>query len=179
MKPKRLRNRLAAASILATAALVALPASTQAGTPADAVLLAQAPPPLVRQPEERPRKVYRWVDESGETHFGYYRPRGAEAETVDIKLPTTSPTDAGPEPDATPEETGPEGGAPPERELSEEEQALYAANCRIARENLKALDADPDRIWEQDEEGNLVPVGVEEVEARRAEARKNIETYCR
>lgn len=143
------------------------------------LLLAQASGTQGGEADGRPRKVYRWTDESGETHFGYYKPRDRDAEPVDIRLPARTPQEEPTEEEPTEEDEGQAGreGGPP-ADLTEAEREAYSANCRIARENLETLQQDPDRLLERNAEGEMVPVDKEQYEARREQARKNVERFC-
>lgn len=137
------------------------------------------------QPAGAGDKAYKWVDADGNVNYGAAPPRDQPAEELILrKFPRAE--DA-PEKE---EEPAPPGTAPNEDavatggkpELGSEQQAarrqVNEANCTIARQNLKTLEAMPDRVIEQDADGNEVELKDDELAARRERARANVEKFC-
>ena len=137
--------------------------------------------------------LYRWTDESGEVQFSDRQPAaGIEFEVIngDSFAPAPPPPplldsartvetiDVGggqqdPASNATP------AGAAADPEVIAAEQARVSEhNCMVARKKLESLDTIP-RVFRLDENGERVRMTEEERQAGIAEARRNIEKWCR
>ncbi len=132
-------------------------------------------------------KAYKWVDADGNVNYGAAPPRDQPAEELVLQK-TPAPGEAedgvaeGDEavpPRARDENATSTGDRPA---LGSDQQAarrqVNEANCTIARQNLKTLEAMPDRVVERDADGNEVELKDEELAARRERARANVEKFC-
>ncbi|SRR6056297_2532724 len=132
-------------------------------------------------------RAYKWVDADGNVNYGGAPPRDQPAEELILhKGPATGAADdaegAGDEPvppraldeNATSTDEGPELGS----EQRAARRQVNEANCTIARQNLKTLEAMPDRVLERDADGKEVELKDDELAARRERARANVEKFC-
>ncbi|MDZ7752291.1 MAG: DUF4124 domain-containing protein [Gammaproteobacteria bacterium] len=133
-------------------------------------------------------KAYKWVDADGNVNYGAAPPRDQPAEELILrKGPVPAAADESPGAENTPAlpAMDPDENAAdenPKPELSSEQQQarrqVNEANCTIARQNLKTLEAMPDRIIERDADGNEVELKDDELAARRERAQANVEKFC-
>lgn len=130
-------------------------------------------------------EVYRWTDESGNTHFSEDPPQGVDAEPVDIQ--TRSPeAPAGNQsaPESTPEqEDSDQNGDEGEEEASTQEERDQEAvdrvrqrNCERAKEALKTLEENA-RV-QVEEDGERRYLSPEEKEAERERYEKARDENC-
>ncbi len=128
-------------------------------------------------------EVYKWVDAEGNVHYGQNRPRGVEAEPVEVRPQRLSEEQRALELDKLKLKAGlGSDNQEPEPEQSEQAptqmpEAVRKENCRVARHNLAAL-LQKRRIVRTDEKGNLVRLDDAERESRLEEAKKNVEEFC-
>jgi hypothetical protein len=128
--------------------------------------------------------VYKWIDAEGMIHYGAQPPLGAEATRVKVSrgggssaVPAQSDataSDAAASPDDAAEDNSEGDGA---GQTSGVDPTEAAKVCADARRNLETLESYA-RIRERDAEGNVVVLTDEEKQARIAQAKELIETYC-
>lgn len=131
-------------------------------------------------------KAYKWVDDDGNVNYGAAPPRDQPAEELILRKGPGGTEDAAGDgdepapPGADPSENATARGGRPELDGDQRaaRRQLNAANCTIARQNLKTLEAMPDHVVERDADGNEVELKNDELAARRERARANVEKFC-
>ena len=128
--------------------------------------------------------IYKWVDENGQVHYGERPPAGAEYRTV---APAPPPASSAPEEKQRLEKT--QEFLDTSRKAREEAKTKAAAekaeaerrkkNCAAARKNLEILTYATGRKRIPGPDGVARKLTEEERQARMAEARKQIEKYCK
>lgn len=125
--------------------------------------------------------AYKWVDETGSTHFSQVPPPPpAPAEIIKINpsaaiTPIVSEFEtAEPEADATEQN---EQQQTSEDQLAQQQQA-FAENCKIAKENKQLYQDNPGRRF-IDADGNVTRLTEEERQAKIQESQKQIDFYCK
>lgn len=130
-------------------------------------------------------KVYKWVDASGSTHYGEQPPTTGAAETLKTRDTLPSDHDSAVKnleetkkkiaDDAVAREKKKEAAA--EKAKGDDDVAKLKENCGKTRANLKLLEEKP-RIQEATASGEIKVLTDEERQARLAENKKYLETYC-
>ena len=129
-------------------------------------------------------RVYRWVDATGEVHFGDHPPPVVEAEPV--RLPPPPKTDPGAamkaieneRRQAVDEYLKKRDEAARKKDAAAAREAKRQANCATARDNLRKLEGLGNRLVRMPD-GSYVRLTEEERQARMAEARKQIGEFCK
>lgn len=127
-----------------------------------------------------PAKIYKWVDNEGQVHYGQQPPNGVDAEPMSVH---TAPASSG----------GGSNGAStsrPERrdeavarseegdsEAASEEERI-AKNCKTARQNLNVLETSGPGGRFRRPDGDIVSYDEEQWQARVDRNRKYIQVYC-
>jgi hypothetical protein len=128
--------------------------------------------------------IYKWVDESGETHYSQTRPSG----DYEVELVKGAPPPAdNPEQvkqhlqrqvDEMTERNKEQNDVKKEAISEAEYQKLVKENCTNARNNLGALEQGGRKRY-LTPEGEVVRLTEEERQSRIAEANKQIKEYCK
>ncbi len=102
-------------------------------------------------------KVYKWVDENGQTHYSSQKPPGQTAETVKIRKSPKVTQKVEPEKEAhqsdapTKEPSDPKAEKEAREQMAKADAANRKKQCETARKNLAALNRST-RIARVDEE---------------------------
>jgi hypothetical protein len=139
---------------------------------------------LVPLPLSVNAKIYKWVDEQGNVHYGAQKPEDAEAERIKIKeQPTFGGEDAEEEESKT-EKDNAEGEKKPEKAqerlegdavISKKEKARL---CKQAKSRLQSIQ-NSGRLRAYDEKGNSRILSDKERNKRLAAAKNDVKEYCR
>lgn len=128
-------------------------------------------------------KIYKWVDDKGNTHYSTEKPADAQAESIKVKLP---PNYGGPEePSEEPTEEKKQGEEKAEEKpkpalevepkLSKKQKAEY---CKQAKDRVQLI-VDSNRLHATDEKGQRTLLNEKQRQARLKDARKDVKEYCR
>lgn len=120
------------------------------------------------------QQIYKWTDAQGRVHYSSQPPRDVQAEPVRITPPPSAR-----QPQTSPPGTAQQEPAPStaQDDPAAAHQAAYRENCEIARRNLALLEDESKRRFRIDG-GEPVYLTDEERQARIAQAREMIATYC-
>jgi len=128
--------------------------------------------------------IYKWVDETGETHYSQTRPSG-DYEVEEVRTappPANNPEQAKQhlqkQVDEMNKRNKEQGEAKKEAISEAEYQKIVKENCTNARNNLGALNEGGRKRY-LTPEGEVVRLTEEERQSRIAEANKQIEEYCK
>lgn len=134
---------------------------------------------ILSAPAAMSKNFYKWVDESGATHYSERKPTGQEAETVAIRGGRTTAADE--ESSATPEATTeatreaapqvPPQAAAPLPDLKDPER------CQAARENMQTLSTYA-RIRVQGDDGEMRYLTPEEKQEKMTESQNAVNEAC-
>ena len=127
--------------------------------------------------------MYKWVDEDGTVHYGEQPPPGRPHERI---RPAPRPSGAGPQAAERLQKlraqieaaSKAQAAAEAEAARNEAEARRRRQNCAIARRNLANLGKGGRKMLRGPDGVAYFPTP-EEIEAKRAEARKAIEANCR
>lgn len=124
--------------------------------------------------------IQKWVDESGQVHYGDSPPTSAQTEEIRVSRPPANPgrslprlggtSDGEGETEQTQAEAPPQ--APPEVPADEKSQF-----CEEARKDLRTLERNQ-RIRLRQADGSTRVMTSEEIEQRREQAEADVERYC-
>lgn len=123
-------------------------------------------------------QVYKWTDAQGRVHYSAHPPPGGQAQEIRIAPPPPSARPAATAeelPNTTPAETT--GAAKPAPNEDASQQAVFAQNCEIARENLAILQDLSIRRFSEDG-GEAVYYTDEQRQAKIEQAQEMVATYC-
>ncbi|WP_166646103.1 DUF4124 domain-containing protein [Halospina denitrificans] len=144
------------------------------------ILIATLTPALLQAGE-----VYRWTDESGNTHFSENPPSDVDATPMNVQTrsPETKGNDRAPAQEPDSQQEGDQESGEPDEAASEEEQRDQEAierirrrNCETAKEALKTLEQNARlQVEENGERRYLSP---EEKEAKRKRYEKVRKENC-
>lgn len=115
---------------------------------------------------------YRWLDDKGLVHYSETPPVGVESTSENSQREGSL---AAPLSDKKPEEAAAAKKEEKKAQASEAEQ--QAANCDIARENLRIM-ANNRKIKVTQEDGTERDLSNEEIQAKKAEMEKNVDDFC-
>lgn len=129
-------------------------------------------------------KIYKWVDEKGNVHYGAEKPENAEAERVKVKIKPSF----GNNEEAMEEKTEAEGENKDKSKKAEkpkeqlEGEAIIpkkekAKLCKQSRERLKNIQNSA-RLKARDENGKLQILSKKERDKRLAGAKNDVKEYC-
>ncbi len=136
------------------------------------------------------QKIYKWVDENGQTHYSSTKPVGQETETLKLKKPPkasqqNTPEQAADDPasakesEQTAEEAKAEAAAEEaaKKELAQADLINNRKQCELARKNHAALNATV-RVSRTNANGETVRMTDDERVNALKEAQKGIKRYC-
>ena len=112
-------------------------------------------------------EIYRWTDESGNTHYSENPPQGVDAKPMNIQTRSPEPgnkTDSQPQ-DGTGTDNNDKSGTEGDERDSEAVAEAKRENCKAAREALKMLEENA-RV-QVEEDGERRYLSPEEMEAER------------
>lgn len=129
---------------------------------------------------DAPAKIYKWVDNEGQVHYGQQPPNGVDAEPMSVHTAPASKSSSqgsgnggggGGSGDGQSAETAGSAGSAGNEDAVEE-------NCRVARQNLNILEtAGPGGRFRQPD-GEVVRYDEEQWQSRVDQNRKYIEAFC-
>ena len=126
-------------------------------------------------------RTYKWVDDQGVVHYTQHPPRGRQAEIFNPHSSAVSEESANARLEALTEKVE---AAQEARELKDDILSQELArrerikkNCQIARKNLVTLETAA-RVQDKDEGGNPYFLDDGQKQARIAETKQQVETYC-
>jgi len=121
--------------------------------------------------------ILKWVDERGVVHYSDSAPAHVPSKSVSVN---SAPSDPGP---ALPrlttgnnESNNPNAGKEPDPETVPDDQAQAA--CEQAQSDLRTIN-NSDRIKLRAADGSIRFMSTDEINARKEQARQDIENYCR
>lgn len=136
---------------------------------------------LLVSPATQAGKFYKWVDDSGVTHYGENPPDTETASVVNVKAGASS--DQAKEVEKLEAQrqaakaSSAEAEADPNAEVERRNKEIMAKNCKIQQQNLSQLSANR-RVKETDENGEVRYLDEKDIEARIAEIKKYIKDNC-
>jgi len=127
-------------------------------------------------------KMYKWVDEDGNTHYSEKPPAG-DVEVQTVKPPPKVNTEKAlkqqEENKKKSEEAKEEQTKSAEEKTKDEaDKARQKANCETARKNLASVSANP-RVYSVGADGERRRLGEEERQAKITAAQKDIAEFCK
>ncbi len=125
-------------------------------------------------------KMYKWVDEEGNTHYSQSPPVEHSAEVIapPPKVDTESAMkEIEKRREAFKKADEDKAKSIEEQKKADEELALKEENCRLSKARLKSLQ-NSRKIRAVDDEGNIVRATEEEHKARIEHSMKNVEKWC-
>lgn len=132
--------------------------------------------------------IYKWVDEEGNIHYSQDPPQNKSAEPLNIKVPKSSAageetTDAS-EDTAASKSSAENDDKTNKQKILEEAQAAAKKreeaekkNCQIAMKRLATISAGG-RLYEVDESGERHYWDDQTLQAKKAEAQKDVDQWC-
>ena len=123
-------------------------------------------------------RLYKWTDDKGHVYYGQTKP--TEFEFMEVNAPPPPPIDS---PDLNKPYADQIRGKTTEPAGSKTKQATSsaddrAAKCKIARENLTALQTNP-RIRVANPDGSASIMSEETRQQKLTESKKQIDYYCK
>lgn len=127
-------------------------------------------------------KYYRWVDESGVTHYTETPPPDTQATTIrtqgkDPKSAEQAKARLSEQRKAFTEAAANKKAADEENKLADENEKIKQGNCETAKKNLKMLQ-EHSRIREKGDNGEYTVLAEEERQARIKLAQERIKEFC-
>lgn len=130
------------------------------------------------------KTFYKWVDSDGVTHYSARKPRGQEAEEVEVKGGRTTKTSpsaasantgaaAATQAAAPQQQTAPAGAAESDAALANKDPE----RCKAARERLQTLESYA-RVRIRGEDGQLRYLSQQEKDEKLQEAKQAIQESC-
>lgn len=114
-------------------------------------------------------KVYKWVDDQGQVHYGAQPPAREQAQEMKVRSAPPAPQAA---------ENDPAKQPPPEGEdQARQRDPALEKNCEMARSNLAVLQ-DPANRRFRTEDGAVTYFTDEQRQARIEQARQYLEDFC-
>lgn len=129
---------------------------------------------------DAPAKIYKWVDDEGQVHYGQQPPHGVDAKPMSVHTAPASPGNG-----STGGDTGDGGsgdsqsadGKAAEQQSASNDEAARD-NCKVAKKNLTVLEtAGPGGRFRQPD-GEVVRYDEEQWQSRVDRNRKYIEVFC-
>jgi len=120
------------------------------------------------------KTFYKWVDETGATHYSERKPNDQEAEAVSIRGGRTTSAE---EPAATPTTSQAEPEAPAQTAAAEPPNLKDPERCAAAQENMKTLTTYA-RIRVQGDDGEMRYLSDEEKQAKMTESQQAVNEAC-
>jgi len=127
-------------------------------------------------------KIYKWVDDGGQVHYGQEPPHGIEATPITVHTAPASPGGGSP---AAPGKDDNAKGAPESANAKDEgadkgntPEDVLAENCKIARQNLDVLQkAGPNGRYRQPD-GEVMRYQDGQWQARVDQNKQFLEKHC-
>jgi len=125
-------------------------------------------------------KMYKWVDEEGNTHYSQSPPLGQSSEQ--IAPPPSVDTESAQKAlekrrEAFSEADEAKAKADEEQRKKDDELALKEKNCRLSKSRLDALQ-NTRRIRSVDDEGNVSRATEEERQSRVEDTKQKVKKWC-
>lgn len=127
-------------------------------------------------------KIYKWTDAEGNVHYGASVPSGQSGEQVNVHASRPSGTAKASARKKAPAETestaASEGQKSPEDTKAKSDTEFLRQQCKLARNNIKALEAGGVQARYRSADGQVVRYTEEQLKEQIAKNRKYLDTYC-
>lgn len=122
-----------------------------------------------------PAKIYKWVDEEGQTHYGQQPPNGVEAAPMSVH---TAPPSSGGGTPSTAGGTPAGGGGDDAGSKTAKADDAISQNCRTAKQNLSILESAGPGGSYRSPDGETLTYTEEEWQKRVDQNKRYVENFC-
>lgn len=127
-----------------------------------------------------PAKIYKWVDDQGQVHYGQQPPIGVDAEPMSVRSapPSAGSNDTAPSPSPGREDARQGGEAAQSSASAAQADDGVAQNCRTARQNLQVLETAGPGGRYRNPDGEVVRYDEAQWQERVERNRKYVQVFC-
>lgn len=124
-------------------------------------------------------KIYKWVDQKGETHFSQIPPRQGKAQQInpDYAAPTTKEPEEG-APVTPPSNTQNKSKLPNDAKITVFNKKAAEKACKLAEAQLKTLKSPDNQLMTQDKDGKFRALTPTEIAGRMKQAQDVADKAC-